>query len=173
MENQKKIILNILSVVVLSSCTLFTNRTAQQQQSATDAVNELADTSSEDIGDAQARGESENNLDNVDTTGTGGTYGELNATTLAKAQQSGNDTVLFFHADWCPTCRAADTNIRENFANIPSNLTILKANYDDESDLKVKYGVVSQHTFVQIDSNGDLVKKWSGGSLADVVEQVN
>jgi thiol-disulfide isomerase/thioredoxin len=90
---------------------------------------------------------------------------------LANAE-SGN-VVLFFRAGWCPTCRTVDADIKANMKNIPANLTILDVDYDKSSDLKKKYGVTYQHTFVQVDAKGELIKKWMGGStLASVVGQV-
>ena len=90
---------------------------------------------------------------------------------LANAE-AGN-IVLFFKASWCPSCRAADADIKKNMLNIPANLTILEVDYDKSSDLKKKYGVTSQHTFVQVDKDGNMIKKWSGGNtLNSVVAEV-
>jgi thioredoxin 1 len=72
-----------------------------------------------------------------------------------------HDVVLFFRASWCPTCRAVDADIKTNLSKIPSSLAILDVNYDTASELKKKYGVTYQHTFVQVDTNGNLIKKWS------------
>jgi len=77
--------------------------------------------------------------------------------------------VLFFHADWCPTCRATEKDILSK--DIPSDLTILKTNFDKESELKKKYWVVAQTTFVQIDNKGNLIKKWVWGRLNDIIEK--
>ena len=86
--------------------------------------------------------------------------------------EAGN-VVLFFRAGWCPTCRTVDSDIKANMKNIPANLTILDVDYDKSSDLKKKYGVTTQHTFVQVDSKGNLIKKWTGGStLTSIVGQV-
>lgn len=73
-----------------------------------------------------------------------------------------HDVVLFFKADWCPTCIALDKDIRANLGKIPADLTILYVDYDNATDLKKKYGVTYQHTLVQVDKTGDLIKKWSG-----------
>ena len=73
-----------------------------------------------------------------------------------------HDVVLFFRASWCPTCRAIDADIKSNLSKIPSTLAILDVNYDDSAALKQKYGVTYQHTFVQVDKDGNLIKKWSG-----------
>lgn len=89
-----------------------------------------------------------------------------------KVSQSG-DTVLFFHANWCPSCRSADKAFKAEMEIIPGDLTILKVNFDDSSELRKKYGVTSQHTFVQVDADGNLVKKWTGSPTIDsVVKQL-
>lgn len=71
------------------------------------------------------------------------------------------DVVLFFRASWCPVCRALNTDIITHLKDIPANLTILVVDYDNSSDLKNKYGVVLQSTMVQVDKNGELIKKWN------------
>jgi thiol-disulfide isomerase/thioredoxin len=82
------------------------------------------------------------------------------------------NTVLFFHAAWCPSCRAADSGISSG--TIPDDLTILKADYDTESELKKKYEVVSQHTFVLVDSSGEMIRKWTWGTTIDsIIEKLN
>lgn len=84
-----------------------------------------------------------------------------------------HDVVLFFRASWCPTCKAVDADIKANLGNIPSGLSILDVDYDAATALKQKYGVTYQHTFVQVDANGKLVKKWSGSpTLAALVKEV-
>jgi thiol-disulfide isomerase/thioredoxin len=70
------------------------------------------------------------------------------------------DKVLFFHATWCPSCVGAAKNLSAETA--PEGLSVFKVDYDSSADLKAKYGVVSQHTFVQIDDNGTMVKRWFG-----------
>jgi thiol-disulfide isomerase/thioredoxin len=84
-----------------------------------------------------------------------------------------HDVVLFFRAGWCPTCRAIDADIKASLSKIPASLTILDVNYDASSDLKKKYGVTYQHTFVQVDAGGKLIKKWSGSpTLEALVKEV-
>lgn len=81
--------------------------------------------------------------------------------------------VIFFHASWCPTCRSADENIRTSEASIPQDMQILKVDYDTSIDLRKKYGVTYQHTFVQVDASGELIKKWSGSSsLSEITNQI-
>lgn len=82
------------------------------------------------------------------------------------------DTVIFFHASWCPSCVALEKTITSG--TVPVGLTILKADFDSETDLRKKYGVVSQHTLVQVDSEGNEIKKWAGwNTIESIVEKLN
>lgn len=101
-----------------------------------------------------------------------GSYVAYDASTAMKVAQSGK-AILFFHAPWCPTCRAADADILKNAANIPSGTTIFKVDYDTSSEMKKKYSVTTQHTFVQIDANMTSVKTWrSSTTLESILTQV-
>ena len=71
-------------------------------------------------------------------------------------------TVLFFKAAWCSTCRRLDRDILENQSAIPVDVAILHLDYDTELDMRRQYGVTIQHTLVQIDTEGNLLNKWSG-----------
>jgi thioredoxin 1 len=52
-------------------------------------------------------------------------------------------------------------------------LTIVVVDFDENVDLKKQYGVTVQHTFVQINDQGEELKKWSGSiSVDDVNDQV-
>ncbi len=88
-----------------------------------------------------------------------GSYEAYSPEKIALASANG-DVVLFFRAMWCPSCRALDADLNANLKNIPANLTILHVDYDNSTDLKRKYGVTIQHTIVQVDKDGTLIKKW-------------
>lgn len=62
---------------------------------------------------------------------------------------------LFFHASWCPQCRALDEDIRAQGA--PDGLTVFKVDYDSRTDLRQKYGVTLQTTIVFVDDAGELI----------------
>lgn len=94
-----------------------------------------------------------------------GSYKDYSPATVETEQKSGNKVVLFFHAPWCPECRAADAAFKAALDKIPAGVTILKTDYDSNSELKTKYGVTYQHTFVQIDNNEALLTKWNGGDI--------
>lgn len=97
-----------------------------------------------------------------------GTYEAYAPEKILKAS-SDNHVVLFFRASWCPSCQAIDKDIRANLTKIPNDLTILDVNYDNSNDLKKKYGVTYQHTFVQVDKEGNMIKKWSGSPTLSVL----
>lgn len=78
---------------------------------------------------------------------------------------SDTKNVYFFHASWCPTCRAIDEDIRSDVGQIPAGTTIIKTDFDSETSLRQKFGVTTQYTFVQVDSNGEEINQWSATNL--------
>lgn len=106
-----------------------------------------------------------------DASAQAGSYEEYSESKLTMAESG--DVVLFFKADWCPSCRTLDSDINESLDDIPAGVTILDTDYDEYTDLKKKYGVTTQHTFVQVDADGNEIAQWSGGStLEDVLENI-
>lgn len=101
-------------------------------------------------------------------TPTGVRYGMYSTAAVQAAQANQSKVVLFFHADWCPFCIEADKQFNARLSEIPQNVTVLKTNYDTETALKKKYGITYQHTFVQIDTQGNLVSKWNGGDVENL-----
>ncbi len=97
----------------------------------------------------------------------GGQYIAYDAAKLAFAKEG--KVVLFFNASWCPTCKAIDADIKASLSDIPANTLIMSVDYDSSKDLKIKYGVTTQHTFVQVDADGNSLNKWIGG---DTLEKV-
>jgi thiol-disulfide isomerase/thioredoxin len=73
--------------------------------------------------------------------------------------------VYFFHASWCPICRDIDEDINADSSKIPAGFTIIKTDFDSSTDLRQKYGVTTQYTFVQVDSNGNETAQWSATNL--------
>ena len=67
--------------------------------------------------------------------------------------------LLFFHAPWCPQCKALDSDITKNISS-DNGVTIYKVDYDSNQALRQKYGVTLQTTVVKVDSSGNLVKKY-------------
>jgi thioredoxin 1 len=86
--------------------------------------------------------------------------------------------VLFFYASWCPTCIPANADFTKNVSQLPSDVTVIRVNYNDgdtdaeEKALAAKYGVTYQHTYVQIDAEGNEVTKWNGGSTEELLAKI-
>lgn len=85
---------------------------------------------------------------------------------------AGKKRVLFFHAPWCPTCRPADAAFQKDSALIPESVVLFKTDYDTSTDLKKKYNVTYQHTFVQVDASGNAVTKWNGGQITELIANI-
>lgn len=75
------------------------------------------------------------------------------------SEYAGKPVVYFFHAGWCPDCKAADAALSAPDVAIPGGVTIVKVDYDTATELRRTYGVTMQHTFVHVDGEGALVKK--------------
>ena len=87
-----------------------------------------------------------------------GIYSAYSAAKLSATEKN----ILFFHASWCPACAWADKNFSSS--EISENINLLKVDYDSAADLKEKYGITMQHTFVLVDSKWEMIKKWSGSN---------
>ena len=87
----------------------------------------------------------------------------------AFSESFGKKRVLFFHANWCPECRAADKVLNANLSRIPADVVLFKTDYDTEKALKAKYGVTYQHTYVHVDANGAKLKIWNGGDIDELI----
>jgi thiol-disulfide isomerase/thioredoxin len=86
---------------------------------------------------------------------------------VAKAElAAGKKVVIFFYADWCPECRAADEAFKKKADSIPDTVTVLRVTYNADKELERKYGVLSRHTFVYIDKDEKLINKWVSGDIA-------
>ena len=99
-----------------------------------------------------------------------GSYTAYDQAKLANAEKG--DVVIFFHAGWCPKCQESDKNFKASAT--PDGLTLLKVDYDNSTELRQKYGVTLQHTYVQVDSDGNEIKQWNGSyTYDDLKSQIN
>ena len=70
-------------------------------------------------------------------------------TAFAAAQAEGKQSVLMFHANWCPTCKVQDKALEALKADPALNdVVVFKANYDTATELKTTHKVRAQSTFV-------------------------
>lgn len=98
-----------------------------------------------------------------------GAYVTLADYQASMADHAGSTVVYFFHAGWCPDCKAADTALTTPGVTIPAGVTIVKVDYDSNVALRQKYGVTMQHTYVLLDSTGGAVKKWTSPQVGTVL----
>jgi thiol-disulfide isomerase/thioredoxin len=102
---------------------------------------------------------------------TAGTFSEYSEAALASADGS---VVLAFFADWCSTCKAAKKDINAQLDEIPGGLSILDVDFDNSAELRKKYKVTTQHTYVQVDAAGNMIKSWRGGNtLESIVDKIS
>ncbi len=178
--NQKLIIGIIALIVIAGGVGIYTSNTASKEQAAMEQEKRMADEKALAEKEAMMKKDEGTTMDKkVDTMVKdesammkAGTYESYDASKIAIASAT-HHVVLFFRASWCPTCRAIDGDIKAHLKDIPESLTILDVNYDNSAELKKKYGVTYQHTFVQVDAQGNLIKKWSGSpTLSALVAEV-
>ena len=102
-----------------------------------------------------------------DTTVAVGSYTTYSAESVDSALASGKKVALFFHATWCPSCKALDKTLSAE--TVPSDVVVFKVDYDSSTELKKKYGVTGQHTIVTLDANKNKVKLERGAQdIADI-----
>jgi Thioredoxin len=77
----------------------------------------------------------------------------------ALAQNPTGTNIIFFHAPWCPTCKAGEADINANLDKIPEGFQILKTDFDTSTALKQK-----------VDKDGNKLSMGNGFTkLADIV----
>lgn len=89
---------------------------------------------------------------------------------LERAHEISERVILYFWAPWCTSCSSLDVEIEKNPEIIPSDAVVLRIPYDSSTELKRKYSVTTQHTFVLIDAENEPVKFVVGGDPAAVLE---
>ncbi|MGQ4506924.1 thioredoxin domain-containing protein [Dermabacteraceae bacterium P13103] len=105
-------------------------------------------------------------------TGAAGKYIEYDEYSKDPAAHANTKTVLYFSASWCPQCQYTDKELKENPSFVPEDVTLVKVDFDSSTELRQKYGVTMQHTFVQIDADGNAVKTWQGAGAAGLAGEV-
>ena len=178
--NNSKIIYVVIALVAVFGISLFV---LSQNSSPSNSMmgkhtTTLSEKSVPGEPDDEMMQKGENNSSGSETDGGSGNTGYISYSKTAFDNASSTRRVLFFYASWCPTCIAADTNISQNLDKIPSDVTLIKVNYNDpetdqeEKDLAKKYGITYQHTFVQIDSEGNEITKWNGGEIEELLSNI-
>lgn len=127
----------------------------------------VATTTEPETSMAESPAASESSTENA------GAYIDYASYALSADQYADTNVVLFFNALWCSTCKQARGNFEASLSEIPEDLTIVLVDFDDSIELRKKYGVTVQHTFIQIDSAGDAIGKFSGSvTIAEIESQL-
>lgn len=90
-------------------------------------------------------------------------YYEYSPQSLQAAHDTGNKVVLYFWAPWCASCASLDVDLIEGKLTLPEDVVLLRVSYDASQELRRKYTVTIQHTFVQVNPDGSVITKWVGG----------
>jgi thiol-disulfide isomerase/thioredoxin len=164
------ILTTIIGLAALAWYGLIKPRPANNLQSEQTVATNTASPANSPARQTNTQHNEQNHNSNGDLHASFGNYGDYSPDTVATEQRAGHKVVLFFHAPWCPFCRAADVAFKEKASQIPAGVTVLKIDYDSNKELRTKYGITYQHTFVQIDNNGELVSKWNGGDVDNLIK---
>lgn len=149
----------LVSMLILASCSIMVFATGTMEKESSQTMMDSPDTEDTEV-----------MMEDKDSIKMGG---KVSFTGLddARAIAGRGPAVLFFYADWCPTCKVAMKSIDENSKKL-GDITVVVVNYDKARDLREKYLVTYQHTFVQIDENGDKIALWNGGGVETIVKNI-
>lgn len=157
------------TALLLTACGSSTASDESEPAAATSAAAEPME--SEESKDMESEDMTDMESEAAEPAAASGAYVTLAEYEGSKDRYADSDVVLFFNADWCSTCKEARENLTGDPAAIPAGLTIVKVDYDDSDALKQKYGVTVQHTFVQVDADGNELATWSGSVTADQIAE--
>lgn len=155
----------VLCMFLLSACTQpFMSTPTERPMKSPDVVE--GEYPMNEDGGAVSKGEKDMSGDHA--VGRSFTY---RAYTPEDFENVAGPKVLYFHANWCPTCVALERTYLEKAEEIEGGqVTIFKASYDEDTALRQEYGVTVQHTSIGFDAEGNEVARDIGMTR---VEQVN
>lgn len=86
-------------------------------------------------------------------------------------QREGRPILIWFHVDWCPTCKVQDRILRRLTA-LPElrRLTILRVDYDHQKDEVRKFRAIRQSTFILFNGGKEVGRSLGGTDQEDILE---
>ena len=147
----------IIAIIVLNNDSTEESTTAEPQPTSTEeSTDTTTPTTSPQSDESQPTDQqptptnepTDSSTTNTPTSQSPAQYTDYTTATFNQARQDNKNVVLFFHANWCPTCRALDREITDGLSRLPANTEILKIDYDNAGDLRREYSIRQQHTLV-------------------------
>ena len=101
-------------------------------------------------------------------------YVDYSEQAVAWALDQQKDVVIYFGANWCPTCTRFEDKMMGSLSDIPENIMIFAADVDRDEQAKQTYGVRSQSTTVYLWNNWETLERRVARdhSLWDIVRVV-
>ena len=171
-----KLLLPVMVVILLIGGVLVVNQFLSTSSGSPEINNE---------GSSQATSTPSSNQSTGDFVGQklATNYYEFTQADYKRLREENRPLLLYFYANWCPTCAAQEPVMVEAMNKGVSNgMIALRVNYNDtatdatEKELAREFAITYQHTFVSLDKDGkklDLVNgQQSEEELRDLFAQL-
>lgn len=162
-----KLTMAIIGIIIVAASAYAYQSTKNPKSQNENTANDETAMKNETLTKNPVDTDSQSITDKTPTADQPGSYQEYDQRSFES--QSKTKRVLFFHANWCSTCKSANQEFTQNLSKIPTDVTLFKTDYDTEKNLKKKYNITYQHTFVLVDENGNELTKWNGGGINELI----
>ncbi len=77
---------------------------------------------------------------------------------FAQATASGKTTLVFFHAPWCPICKAQEPKVLAHLNGDARDVVAFKVDYDSSTELRKEMKVEKQSTLILYDGTKEVAR---------------
>ena len=169
MNKKIALILSVSILVIIGGLGFVYIKNSSNNKNAESAKNNIAE---QEVKKDDSTNAAEDSMPSVDATKNAGAYVSLADYNANPTKYNDFKKVYFFHAGWCPICQGIDKEINADITKLPAGFVFVKTDFDSSTDLRKKYGVTTQYTFVQVDGNGNETAQWSASSLDSAIAGV-
>ena len=74
------------------------------------------------------------------------------------AMESGKTTLVFFHAPWCPVCKAQEPKVLAHLQTDAKEVVALKVDYDSNPALRKEMNVTKQSTLILFRGKSEIAR---------------